>query len=117
MGEFNVTTYPAPSTWKAIYNATPDQEWDIKQLSQKCSEASMVWQLASFTLFVFSIVENDHYKFIDKLGALNNKLASDRSISLLDTYDKAVKDLAQIQDDIEALKQNGSFGDLQKVFP
>jgi hypothetical protein len=51
------------------------------------------------------------------LGALNNKLASDRSISLLDTYDKAVKDLAQIQDDIEALKQNGSFGDLQKVFP
>jgi len=122
VGEFNVTTYPAPSTWKVIYNATHKQAWNLKQLPQKCSEASMVWQLATFTLIVFSSVENDRSIPII-IGELNAKLASDRSTNKKnqDTYYKAVKDLAQIRDDIEALKQNGSFGDLpvsnlKKVF-
>jgi hypothetical protein len=75
----------------------------------------MIWQLATFTLMVFSSVENDPPRSIPIIiGELDAKLASERSTNenIQDTYDKTVKDLAQIRADIEALEQNGLFGNL-----
>jgi len=126
--EFNITTYPAPFTWKSIYEYPENKqkwegwdEWSQWMYLQECTEASMVWQLAVFTLFVLS-PRTDHDVIRDQWNVLSFKLDTNRSAErYYDTYEKAIQDLGEIRDLLGILKEENRVAglpidNLQKVF-
>ncbi len=126
--EFNITTYPAPFTWKSIYEYPENKQkwegwdqWSQWMYLQECTQASMVWQLAVFTLFVLSS-RTDHEAIREQWNVLSFKLDTNRSAERYqDTYEKAIQDLVEIRGLLGILKKENRVAglpidNLQKVF-
>ena len=104
--EVHVTTYPSPLTWKAIYERTTEREWSAVRIFQKCNEYSMVWQLALFVFFIYSITDDgtveDIFEIVNQLMELVEE----------ENYEEVQQGLNKIQEEIQELKDEGAFGDL-----